>query len=129
MNKASPHATACRWIARVVSTLLIGMIVAIAIGEGMPNPLAQPPIVQLGFAGLGMIVIGFLGGWRWELAGGIVSIVGVCMIFGPTMVNGRITLFIAVLLVPGVLYMASHLLRCGPQGPPDAEPPSGAPGP
>lgn len=94
----------------------------------MPSPFAQPPMVQLGFAGLAMIVLGFLAGWRWELAGGIASIAGVCMIFGPTMVNGRITWFMAALLVPGVLYMASHLLRCGPQGPPDAGPPSGTAG-
>ena len=122
-------ATACRWSARIISTLLIGVIAAMAIGEGMPNPFthALSPMERLGFAGLALIVLGFLAGWRWELAGGIASIVGVCMVFGPTMVNGRITLFIAALLVPGALYMASHLLRCGPPKASDDRPRSGEP--
>ncbi len=123
-------ATACRWSARIISTLLIGIIAALAIGEGMPNPFshALSPIERFGFAGLALIALGFLAGWRWELAGGIASIVGVCMVFGPTMVNGRITWFIAALLVPGALYMASHLLRCGPPTASGDRPRSGEPG-
>ncbi len=130
MNTTSPSATACRWMARIVSTLLIAAIAAIAIGEGMPNPFtrAMSPIELLGFAGLSLVVLGFLMGWRWELAGGILSIVGVCMLFGPTMANGRITWFIVVMLVPGVLYMASRLLRSGAPKPSETKPPTGAAG-
>jgi len=82
----------------------------------MPNPLTQPPMVQLGFAGVALIVLGFLAAWRWELAGGIASLVGVCMVFGPNLVDGKMTWFIAALVAPGVLYMTSHLLRCGRPG-------------
>ena len=130
MNTVGPPATACRWIARIVSTLLIATIAAIAIGEGMPNPFtrAMSPIELLGFAGLSLVVLGFLMGWRWELAGGILSIVGVCMLFGPTVVNGRMTWFILAMLVPGVLYMASRLLRSGGPKPSETQPRAGAEG-
>ena len=103
MNATNRTATGCRWTARILSALLIAALVSIAIGEGMPNPLTQPPMVQLGFAGVALIVLGFLAAWRWELAGGIASLVGVCMVFGPNLVD----------VAPGVLYMTSHLLRCG----------------
>jgi hypothetical protein len=116
MNATNRTATGCRWTARILSALLIAALVSIAIGEGMPNPLTQPPMVQLGFAGVALIVLGFLAAWRWELAGGIASLVGVCMVFGPNLVDGKMTWFIAALVAPGVLYMTSHLLRCGRPG-------------
>jgi len=111
MKTTSLAATMCRWIARIVSAFAVAVIVIIAIGEGMPNPFRQSVMVQVGFVGLAMIVMGFFAGWRWELAGGILSLVGICLIFGPTIVNGKITWFIAVLVAPGVLYLISHLLR------------------
>jgi hypothetical protein len=126
MKTTSLPATLCRWIARIVSTFAVVIIVAIAIGEGMPNPLTQPAYVQIGFVGLALIVGGFFTGWRWELAGGVLSLVGVCLIFGPSIVNGKITWFFAVLIAPGVLYITSHLLRSHAAGQAKTQPPAGS---
>ena len=67
----------------------------------------------LGAVGLFLVVASFLAGWRWELVGGILSLVGVCSLFVSMTItgNGRITWFLAALAAPGVLYITSHLLR------------------
>lgn len=88
------------------------MIVVIAVGEGMPNPLTQPPAVQIGFLALALIMIGILAGWRWELAGGVVSLAGWCLFVGavthfPRGLNG----FMWALAAPGLLYVVSALSR------------------
>ena len=130
MNKITVSAAACRWTARVLSLLLIAFIVFIAIEEGMPNPFTHPPrmnLATLGGIALGLTVIGLLAGWRWELAGGILSLVGVCLLVEPTRVNGRVTWFFAVLAAPGVLYIASRLLRRNGSKHPKA--PASTPGP
>ena len=66
MNTGKISAAACRWTARIVGALLVLMVIAIAIGEGMPNPFTQPFDVQLGFFALALIVLGILVGWRWD---------------------------------------------------------------
>jgi hypothetical protein len=118
MKTTSLPATVCRWAARIVSAFAVAVIVIIAVGEGMPilrlvtNLFTHPLTTEsLGFVGFALMVTGLLAGWRWELTGGILSFAGVCLIFEPTRVNGKITWFFAVLLVPGVLYVTSHLLR------------------
>jgi hypothetical protein len=105
-------AAACRWMARIVGVLLIILIVCMAIGEGMPNPFAQPAKVQVGFLALAMIIIGILAGWRWELAGGILSLAGWCLFCVP-IENSRTGLnwFCWALALPGALYLISALLR------------------
>jgi hypothetical protein len=70
MNTTRLLAAACRWTARIIGTVLVLMIVLLAIGERMPNPFTQPISVQIGFFALALVMIGILGGWRWELAGG-----------------------------------------------------------
>ncbi len=97
-------------MARIVSSLLIVGFLVFAIAEGMPNPLTQPAIAQVGFLGLVFIVVGSLAGWRRELAGGILSLAGVLALIEPTRINGKITWFFAVLAAPGVLCLASGLL-------------------
>ena len=118
MKTTSLSATVCRWAARIVSAFAVTVIVIIAVGEGMPilrlvTHLFTHPLTteSLGLVGFALMVAGLLAGWRWELTGGILSFVGVCLLCEPTRVNGKITWFFAVLLVPGVLYMTSHLLR------------------
>ena len=75
MNTTRLLAAACRWTARIIGTVLVLMIVLLAIGEGMPNPFTQPISVQVGFLALALVIIGILGGWRWELAGGTLSLI------------------------------------------------------
>jgi len=111
MNKARLLTAMCRWAARIIGTLLVIAVVVIAIGEGMPNPFTQPPVVQIGFLALAMILIGILAGWRWELAGGILSLAGWCLFFGSVIGIKRLNVFVSLLALPGILYLISAWLR------------------
>jgi hypothetical protein len=104
-------AAVCRWTARVAGTLMVISAVVIAIGEGMPNPFTQPPVVQIGFLALAMILIGILAGWRWELAGGVLSLAGWCLFVGSVVHGKSLNLFISLLALPGILYVVSAGLR------------------
>ena len=104
-------AVACRWTARVAGTLMIISAVVIAIGEGIPNPFTQPPVVQIGFLALAMILIGILAGWRWELAGGVLSLASWCLFVGSVVGLTRLNVFISLLALPGILYLISAWLR------------------
>jgi hypothetical protein len=112
MNTTRLLAAACRWTARILGTLLVLMIGLIAIGEGMPNPFTQPMAVQVGFLALALVMIGILAGWRWELAGGILSLVGWSLFVVAVTHPGRgLNWFVSALALPGVLYVAGALLR------------------
>jgi hypothetical protein len=101
----------CRWTARVIGTLQVLLIVALAIGEGVPNLLAQQPLVQAGFFALALILIGILVGWRWEATGGTLSLLGYCLFMGLLTFPKGPTEFVAALGLPGALYLASTILR------------------
>jgi len=111
--KAHVIAALCRWTARVFGTLLIVILLTLAIGEGLPNPLTQPAWSQIIFLGFFLIMVGILVGWRWELAGGIISLTGFCVSIIPMKNNSAcgLTWFYLALALPGVLYLASALLR------------------
>ena len=111
MNTARLLTAVCRWTARLIGTLMVLLIIVIAIGEGMPNPFTQPPAVQIGFLALAMILIGILAGWRWELAGGILSLAGWCLFVGSVVGAKRLNVFISLLALPGILYLISAWLR------------------
>jgi len=111
-NKKLITANICRWAGRVAGALLVAVIVLLAIGEGMPNILTQPHNVQIGFLALAILILGILAAWKWELAGGLVSIGGWCLfvvavVHFPRGVNG----FMLSLLLPGTLSVISSLLR------------------
>jgi hypothetical protein len=100
-----------RWTGRILGALLAIFVVMIALGEGMPNPLTQPLDVQIGFLALALIVLGILAGWRWEFFGGILSTAGWCLFFASVVQSKHLTWFFAVLILPGILYLLSALLR------------------
>ena len=111
-NSISYAATVCQWTARIIGLLLFFIIVLIAVGQGIPNPFTQPVRVQLGFLALGLMLAGFLGGWRWELSGGLLSICGWLLfvsaaVGSPNRLNG----FVLALALPGTLYLASAVFR------------------
>ena len=71
---------AIRWSARILGGLLAALILAIAIGEGLPNPFKHPLPVQLGFVGMLAMWVGCILGWKWQGLGAILVISGI-MIF------------------------------------------------
>src|SRR5262245_46371682 len=101
-NTFKNDAAVCRWTARIVGALLVFFTVLIAVGQDIPNPFAQPVAVQIGFLALALILVGILAGWRWELSGGIMSILGWCLfvlavVTSPRGLNG----FVIALALPG----------------------------
>lgn len=102
----------CRWTARILGSLLVLMIIVLAVGEGVPNPFTRPPAVQIGFLALAMIMLGILAGWRWELAGGVLSLAGWGLFVGAVTHFPRgVNLFIWALAAPGLLLVIAALLR------------------
>lgn len=112
MKSISYEATACRWVARVFGTVLVLVSAYVAICQGLPNILTQPPRVQVEFFELALILGGIVAGWRWEFAGGITSLLGWSLFLG-SMINSTrpATGFIIALAVPGLFYVISALLR------------------
>ena len=112
-TKRTALAALCRWTARAIGTLLVLLIVMLGIGEGMPNPFTQPPAVQAGFLALALLLAGILAGWRWELAGGVISLAGWCLFLGQVKDFPRgMNWLIWALALPGVLFLISAFLKC-----------------
>jgi len=114
MNISRLVATVCRWTARSIAALVIALFVFFAIGEGMPNPLTLPPIVQVEFLALALVFGGVLVGWRWELAGGILSFASAVLFWVAFRLSGTghaPPLFLVALALPGTLLVCSAILR------------------
>ena len=111
-NKRTNVAAVCRWLARIIGSLLVILTVFLAIGEGMPNLFTQPIRVQVGFLALALIIIGILAGWRWEFSGGTISLFGWCL-FVLAVIGSlkHLNWFVIGLALPGASYLTSALLR------------------
>jgi hypothetical protein len=132
MKTTTLTAIVCRWIARSVGVLLsvlflVVMVVA-ARQVGMLNLLTNPRLrlSLVGQAGAALMVVGFLAGWRWEHIGGILSLVGLCLIYPAARMYGKITWFFTVMAAPGVLYITSHLLMSYASRRSKTQPPAGS---
>ena len=111
MNTGKILTAACRWTGRILGTLMVITIITIAVGEGMPNPFTRPPAVLIGFLALAVLMIGMLAGWRWELAGGIISLAGWGLFYAAVMWLKRPSVFVLLLALPGLLYLISARRR------------------
>jgi hypothetical protein len=64
-----------RWTARIVGTLLVGLVLLFALGEGVRiqdfNAVTGSMAVVFLVALAGMVVL-----WRWELVGGVMVLIG-----------------------------------------------------
>lgn len=111
-NRKSQWAAVCRWGGRGLGGLLSLVVALVAIGEGVPNVLAQPGRVQVGLAALVSLLIGYWIGWRWELVGGLIATGGwISFIFSVVPSLHAIQGFLLLLAIPGVLYLLSNGLR------------------
>jgi tRNA A-37 threonylcarbamoyl transferase component Bud32 len=62
-----PRAVAVsRWTARILGTALLAFYGIFILGEGLPPIGSQPEGVQFGFAALGLMLLGFVVGWKRE---------------------------------------------------------------
>jgi hypothetical protein len=65
-GKSAGWVTAVRWTARVLGTLLFAIYTLFVLGEGLPPIGSLPEGVLLSFVAVGLILLGFLIGWKRE---------------------------------------------------------------
>lgn len=103
-----------KWIARILGAFVVVLIVVFAVGEGVPNPLAQPPAVAASLAAMAAMLAGLLLAWRWNAAGGLLAVAGFAVF---TALNGfRVNGFLAPAFVAGVLHMIYWATRVAKAG-------------
>ena len=110
---ASKLATTLRWIARIWSLGSIGIVLLFALGEGF-NPAALQFKEELLFLCFPFaVLIGLALAWKWPVAGGMLSIVGLLgfyflhLVFADQFPAGFAFIVIAL---PGWLFILSELL-------------------
>jgi hypothetical protein len=104
-------ATTFRWIARVLGIVLVGLLLLIAVGEGVPSPFSHPFVITMGLLAIILVPLGILLAWRWEFLGGIMSLAGRILFVVAETINWRHPFFFILLAVPGLLFLGSSFLR------------------
>jgi hypothetical protein len=102
-----------RWIARLLSAFIIGVVLLIFIGERGPNPLKLSALEAVQMVFFVTTCIGMVVGWRWEFIGGIMATVGIVLFYATELATtGRFPhgLF-PLMLFPGMLFLMSGFLR------------------
>ena len=66
MMLAKPLRDLVGWAAKILGVFVLALVVTLAIGEGMPNPLRLSPAELLAMAAFIVMLIGILAAWRWE---------------------------------------------------------------
>jgi hypothetical protein len=116
---AGKHNWSClltRWTARIVSAVQVLMVVAIAVGEGVPRPASLTWTGICHFAAFLLILMGLLAAWRWERAGALAALLGLAVFQGIEFaLSGRFAggLF-PWFAVPAVLYLLASWLERHP---------------
>jgi len=98
-----------RLIARIMSAIIVGFALIMFIGETMesakkvsPEPMTLYTMLQLILFGIGLL--GLAIAWKWEMAGGIISLLAFILLF---IVNP------AALLLPMFIFPANAILFIG----------------
>jgi hypothetical protein len=102
-----------RWVARLSAVLVAGGFLFLVAGE-MLSPHSGPPTHLREFAGIGLLAFamaGMLLAWKWELPGALLSL-GALATFVAVVRLNRYGV-IAVIAIPGVLFLADWILRAG----------------
>ena len=86
--------------------MMIGWV-CVAVAELFHPDFYLPPALKLQGAALAVVFAGYALGWRWELAGGLLAVVGTAAFFAiNTFIVGTTPeLAAAWFAVPGVLYL------------------------
>ena len=104
---------AIRWIARLLSAIVVGAVILIFIGERFnPFKLSAVEAVQMIF--FWTCCMGMLAAWRWELTGGSIA-TGAMVLFYITeyAITGHFPngLAFRLLLLPGILFVLSGMIK------------------
>lgn len=72
---------AVRWLARLISIMLLALVIMLAFGEGFPSPFSLTSLEFVLFAALIIMLAGFLVAWKNEGLGGILILIGFLIFF------------------------------------------------
>ena len=105
-------ATVCRWLARVVGLAPLLFVAAYVAKEGVPDLSAASSLERTLFTCMFTALAGFVVLWRWELVGGLLSVVATTAFYAVhlagqgSLPGGAFPLFFA----PGLLAIAAWRL-------------------
>ena len=102
---------ASRWMARCAALLIAGAVLVLVSGEFL-HPHSGPPTQVREWAGILLFtaaIVSALLAWKWELPGALASLAALAA-FVPT-VGMRNYGVVAVLAIPGVLFLLDWILR------------------
>ncbi len=72
-----------RWTARSASVLLVLMVLAFLVGEGVPGVRGRLTWTQIcQFAAFAVVLVGLLAAWRWEWPGALAALLGLGLFEG-----------------------------------------------
>lgn len=97
-----------RWTARIIGTLVVLLIAGLAIGEGIPNPLHQPAVVNILSVALITIIAGQVIAWKHEGIGGALIIAGF-LCFAAIGHGVLLNAAFSPMLITGTLYLICFL--------------------
>src|ERR1035438_9716895 len=69
-------ATLGRWMALIFGTLMVLFFLAFFFGEGPPHFSELTATERLQFAAMGALFLGLVVAWKWEGAGGLLTVAG-----------------------------------------------------
>jgi len=101
------------WSARLLTIPLLGVILAIVIGEGFdPLKLKGVEVFQMVF--FWATCVGMVVAWRWPVIGGALSLGGMILFFAVAFAEKGGTpggLLAYLMLFPGILFLADGFIR------------------
>jgi len=114
IGKGGVAAHVLLWIARLTAIAALVPLMLIFFGEPGSGPAGVREYAYLALFPIGFSA-GYLLGWRWPLAGGLISLACMAaslMVIGRTYSLGAYVIW-GILCVPGILYVAAGLMLRG----------------
>ncbi len=109
-----------RWIARLLSVAMIGLVVAYAIDLGSLNPAGLIPELRGGYISLLVMTAAGLFAWWWELPGGLIILAGFAAYW--YFEGNWLSSFFAAFPLSGLLYLIAWMLEHPPKPAPAVDP-------
>jgi hypothetical protein len=105
---------AVRWVARIWAGAVFLLVLAFFVEhlvEWFAAPGPWPPVrVQLLQACHLLLLVGLAVGWKWELAGGLLTLGSAAIFFG-SVAGDRFPAFMAITAVPALIWIVLGLKR------------------
>lgn len=109
MKLEAKQYTAIRWVARILSTLILLVGVFFYFGYGNPLPFANPDYTlaeNIGLIIMPLVLIGLALGWKYEKVGGyLISIPLILGFIASLCAQVSFPTITLIALIPGILYI------------------------